>query len=101
MRRNFWAPQAKPLNRHNLPKNAENAADTQKDFDDVYKRNTRGKILQVAAHYTRFLILVFGNIINTLIRIRLAISVVIIVVVEFFTGFFKLTGHKCRTGRNK
>ena len=44
-----------------------------------------------------FYYLVFWDIINTLIRIRLAISAVVIVGIKFFARFFELTGNKCRT----
>ena len=48
-----------------------------------------------------FNLLVFRDIIYTLIRIRLTISAVVIVGVKFFAGIFKLTGNKCRTRRNQ
>ena len=44
-----------------------------------------------------FYYLVFRDIIYTLIRIRLAISAVVIVGIKFLARFFKLTGNKGRT----
>jgi hypothetical protein len=70
-------------------------------FERRVDKATQAKKLQADDHYPRFYYLVFGNIINTLIRIRLAISAVIIVGIEFFARILKLTGNKSRTRRNQ